>query len=173
MPKTRAEKERLLTNLAQMLTGKTIVLTEYRGLTVRQMSALRQALRAVGAFYTVTKNSLLRKALAQAGIEIPNQILDVQLAVATSASDEVEPNRAVVAFAKENEALKIHGALIEGTFVNEVVVRNLAALPSRDELYAKAVGSMAAPLRGLVTVLCGNLRGLVSVLHQYQQKVAK
>lgn len=168
MPKTRAEKEVLLQSLEQKLAGKTVVFTQYQGLTVKEMTDLRGNLRAVGADYTVTRNSLLRKALASASIEIPSDILDVQLAVAASAKDEVEPNRVVVKFAKEHEKLQILGAIVDGAFVPESSVRALAALPSRDQLYAKVVGSVAAPLRGLVTVLGGNLRGLVSVLHQYQ-----
>lgn len=173
MPKSRAEKEVLLTSLQQKLAGKAVVFTQYQGLTVKELTELRAKLREGGATYTVTKNTLLRKALVEARIDIPAEILDVQLAVAASAGDEVEPNRVVVQFAKDHEALKVLGAVIEGEFVPESGVRALAALPSREELYAKVVGSVAAPLRGLVTVLGGNLRGLVSVLNQYQQQQAK
>src|SRR5690606_23177128 len=114
---------------------------------------------------------LLRKALEEAGISVPAEILDVQLGVATG-NDEVEPNRAVVDFAKSVEGLRIHGAIIDGTFIDEASVRNLASLPSRDQLYAKVVGSLAAPLSGMVNVLAGNLRGLVIVLKAYQEKKA-
>ncbi|MBI4185624.1 50S ribosomal protein L10 [Candidatus Berkelbacteria bacterium] len=172
MPKSRTEKEQLLASLRTLVTGQAVVLTEYRGLTVRELTDLRAALRTVGASYTVTKNSLLRRALTEANREIPSEILDTQLAVATSPTDEVEPNRVVVNFARDHDALTIHGALVDGHFVNEAGVRTLAALPSRDELYAKAVGSIAAPLRGLVTVLSGTVRGLVTVLRQYQQQRA-
>ncbi len=81
----------------------------------------------------------------------------------------MEANKAVVTFGKSHEALRILGAVIDGQFVDEAGVRILAALPGRDELYAKLVGSIAAPLSGLVNVLSGNLRGLVSVLKQYQE----
>lgn len=172
MPKTRAEKEVLLQALEQKLAGKTVVFTQYQGLTVKELTNLRADLRTVGADYTVTRNSLLRKALGSAGIEIPGEILDVQLGIAASDRDEVEPNRVVVKFAKEHEKLAILGAIVDGAFVPEASVRALAALPSREQLYAKAVGSIAAPLRGLVTVLGGNLRGLVNVLNQYQQQKA-
>jgi len=170
MPKTRAEKEVLLQTLEQKLAGKTVVFTQYQGLTVKELTNLRADLRTVGADYTVTRNSLLRKALASAGIEIPGEILDVQLGIAASDRDEVEPNRVVVKFAKDHEKLGILGAIVDGAFVPESSVRALASLPSREELYAKAVGSIAAPLRGLVTVLGGNLRGLVNVLTQYKQQ---
>ncbi len=172
MPKSRSQKEVLLASLQQKLAGKAVVFTQYQGLTVKELTDLRAQLRQRGADYTVTRNTLLRKALESAEIEIPAEILDVQLAVAASATDEVEPSRAVVTFAREHEALKVLGAIVDGAFVGEATVRALAALPSRDELYAKVVGSVAAPLRGLVTVLGGNLRGLVSVLNQYQQQKA-
>lgn len=171
MPKTRSEKEALLATLTEMVAGKAMVFTEYRGLTVRNLSDLRANLRTIGGRYTVTKNTLLRKALKDAGIDVPGDILDVQLAVATG-DDEVEPNRAVVDFAKTVEGLKIHGALVDGKFVDEAGVRKLAALPSRDQLYASVVGSIAAPLSGLVNVMAGNLRGLVNVLKAYQDKKA-
>ena len=171
MAKTRAEKDALFAELKEAVAGKAIVFTQYTGLTVRDMTDLRAELRKVDGRYTVTKNTLLRKAMDEAGVGgVPTEILDVQLAVATSATDEVEPNRIVVNFAKTHEKMGILGAVVDGKFVDAAGVKALAALPSRDELYAKAVSSIAAPLTGLVNVLAGNLRGLVTVLKQYQEK---
>ena len=168
MPKTRSQKEALLATLGEMVAGKAVVFTEYRGLGVRELTELRAQLRKNGSRYTVTKNTLLRKALEVAGITVPGEVLDLQLGVASSATDEVEPNRIIVEFAKANELLKIHGAIVDGRYIDEAGVRQLAALPTRDVLYARVVGSISAPLSGLVNVLSGNLRGLVSVLKQYQ-----
>ncbi|MGI6103583.1 MAG: 50S ribosomal protein L10 [Patescibacteria group bacterium] len=173
MAKTRAQKDALFAELKDAVAGKAIVFTQYTGLTVRDMTDLRAELRKVQGRYTVTKNTLLRKAMDEAGIAgVPTEVLDVQLAVATSATDEVEPNRIVVNFQKTHEKMEILGAVVDGKFVDAAGVKALAALPSRDELYAKMVGSIAAPLSGMVNVLAGNLRGLVTVLKQYQEKKA-
>ena len=173
MAKTRAEKDALFAELKEAVSGKAVVFTRYTGLTVRDMTDLRAELRKVGGRYTVTKNTLLRKAMEEAGIaDVPADVLDVQLAVATSQTDEVEPNRIVVNFGKTHEKIEILGAVVDGSFVDAAGVKALAALPSRDELYAKVVGSVAAPLTGMVNVLAGNLRGLVTVLKQYQEKKA-
>lgn len=172
MAKTKAQKESQLSELRSLVGGKAVVFTAYRGVTVKDLEALRQALRAIGGTYRVTKNSLLRKALAERGIDVPVEILDVQLGVAVSASNEVEPNRVVVEFQKTHETLGILGAIVDGTFVDVAGVKALAALPSREQLYGQLVGTIAAPLTGLVNVLAGNLRGLVTVLKQYQEKQA-
>ncbi|MBI4022867.1 50S ribosomal protein L10 [Candidatus Berkelbacteria bacterium] len=173
MAKTRAQKEAQLAHLVSDVAGKATVFTRYAGLTVRDMETLRADLRRVGGTYRVSKTTLLAKALEQAGItDVPAEILSVQLAIATSPTDGVEAGKIVVGFAKTNESIQILGALIDGTFVGEAGVRALAALPSRAELYARLVGSLNAPLSGLVNVLAGNLRGLVTVLKQYQAKVA-
>lgn len=172
MAKTRVQKEQELTELTQLAAGRAVVLTQYTGLSVKDQRELRQALRSVGGGYRIVKTSLLRKALGSVAETVPGAAFEVQLAIATHATDEVEPNKAVVTFGRTHEALQILGAVIDGQFVDEAVVRKLATLPGRDELYAKLVGSVAAPLSGLVNVLSGNLRGLVLVLRQYQEKQA-
>ncbi|MBI2590044.1 50S ribosomal protein L10 [Candidatus Berkelbacteria bacterium] len=169
---TRVRKEEQLALLTAMLQEKAIVFTRYSGLTVRDLDELRRALRAVKSRYLVTKNTLLRKAMEQANLTIPSEIFDIQLGIAVSADDEVEPNRVVVTFAKTHEAFGILGAIVDGKFIDTTNVKSLAALPSRDQLYAKVAGSLAAPLAGLMNVLSGNLRGLVNVLHQYQTKLS-
>ncbi len=167
MPKTRGQKAEELALIEEALDGKAAVLTQYTGLSVRDLDELRSSVRGIGGKYRVVKTSLLAKALKERGIEVPANALTVQLGIASSATDEVEPNKVVVEFAKSHEALGILGAVIDGAYVDEAQVRTLAALPGRDELYAQVVGSIRAPLVGLVNVLGGNIRGLVSVLGQY------
>lgn len=171
MPKTRIQKEQELADLKEMVSGKAVVLTEYTGLTVKDMGDLRAKLRESNSTYRVIKTSLLAKALEEIDVKIPEEVLTIQLAIASNLSDEVEPNRAVVEFAKGNEQINIKGAIINGEYVDESKVKALASLPSREMLLAKVVGSVSAPLSGMVNVLSGNLRGLVNVLKQYQEKV--
>jgi large subunit ribosomal protein L10 len=172
MAKTREQKAVQLAQLQTLIAQPAMVLTQYSGLTVKDLDDLRSQLREVGCRYLVPKTSLLEKVLKEQGIAIPDELLKVQLGIATSATDEVDPNRIVVTFAKKHEQLQVVGAIIHGQFVDASYVRSLAALPSRQELYAKVVGSVAAPLTGFVSVLGGNLRGLVSVLKQYETKLA-
>lgn len=172
MAKTREQKEVQLAELQKLVAQPAIVFTQYGGLSVKDLDELRSQLRAAGCQYMVPKISLLNKALKDQGIDIPEGSLKVQLGIATSVSDEVEPNRVTVAFAKTHEKLGILGAVINGQYFDAAYVRTLAALPGKQELYAKVVGSIGAPLSGLVNVLGGNLRGLVSVLHQYEEKLA-
>jgi len=167
MPKTREQKATEIQILEQMLDGKAVVLTQYSGLSVREIDELRAAVREIGGSYRVVKTSLLGKVLKERGIDVPAELLTIQLGVVSSMQDEVEPNRVAVEFAKSHEALGVLGAVIEGAFVGQAFVKKLAALPGREELYAQAVGSIKAPITGFVNVLGGNLRGLVSVLHQY------
>ncbi|MBI4032364.1 50S ribosomal protein L10 [Candidatus Berkelbacteria bacterium] len=172
MAKTQSQKADELTLLQTMVKGKAIVFTAYRGVTVKDLEGLRTELRKVGGSYRVTKNTLLRKALEEQGIAVPGEVLDVQLGIASSQTDEVEPNRVVVDFQKRHETLGILGAVVDGKFIDPAGVKALAALPSREQLYGQLVGTIAAPLTGIMNVLSGNIRGLVTVLNQYQLKQA-
>lgn len=172
MAKTREQKAAQLAELETLIDQPAMVLTQYGGLTVRDLDELRAQLRTTGCQYRVPKTSLLNKVFKERGIEVPESLLKVQLGIATSATDEVEPNKAVVTFAKTHEQLVVLGAIINGTFVDAAYVRSLAALPGRPELYAKLVGSISSPLRGVVSVLGGNIRGLVTVLHGRKEQLA-
>ena len=114
-----------------------------------------------------------RSILKNKSIKIDESVLDKQTALAFGYEDEVEPNRIVYQFKKENDKLEILGAIVDHEFVDAESVKSLALMPSREELYAKVVGSIAAPISGFINVLTGNLRGLVSVLKQYQEQETK
>jgi large subunit ribosomal protein L10 len=92
------------------------------------------------------------------------------IALAYSSIDEVEPAKIVYNFSKSNNAVSLVGGIVNCEYFEKNKAVALAQLPSRDELYAKVVGSLSAPLSGMVNVLSGNLRGLVSVLKQYSEK---
>lgn len=165
---TKQQKIELLENLKNDISNPAIVFVNYRGLKVAEISDLRGQLHAAGMGLTVSKNTLLRRALSDAGVEVPAEILDEPLAYVKGAEDEVSVSKLVNTFGTSHENIEIMGGLVGGQFVTADQVKYLATLPGRDELYAKVVGSIAAPLSGMVAVLGGNLRGLVSVLKQYQ-----
>ncbi|OGD67855.1 50S ribosomal protein L10 [Candidatus Berkelbacteria bacterium RIFCSPHIGHO2_12_FULL_36_9] len=168
---TKEQKKSLLEQLNdRFLRSKAAVFTNYQGLKVTDLNLLRGKLKEKGIDYKVVKNTLVKLALKEKGIAVEGEILDKPAAIAFGYDDEVEVNKIVYQFNKENEKLEILGAIVNGEFVSKDVVKSLALLPGREELHAKVVGSIAAPLRGFVSVLQGNLRGLVSILKQYQEK---
>ncbi|TSC93764.1 MAG: large subunit ribosomal protein L10 [Candidatus Berkelbacteria bacterium Athens1014_28] len=167
MAKTRAQKEEILEKISQNLKGKKSVIVGYSGLAVKEMEKLRNSLEEKGVGFFVVKNTLVKIALKGEKITIDDEILEKPIAMAFS-NDEVASAKEIKNFSKEHEKLEIYGGIIENQFVPTSTISALALLPSREELIAKIVGTIAAPLSGFVNVLSGNIRGLVSVLNQYQ-----
>lgn len=156
----------------QMQKAKAVVFTDYRGLSVPQVQQLRTELAKQDASIEVTKNTLMNLAAKKAEREIDAEILQGPTATLFAFGDEVAPLKTLVDFAKENELPTIKAGLLGGEALTAAQVSALAALPSRDELVAKAVGSIAAPLSGMVNVLHGNMRGLVYALSAVRDQKA-
>lgn len=171
MALTREQKTQQIDELASSITeAKAIVFTEYRGLNMKDNQKLRVKLRESGIDYKVVKATLLNLALKKHKIEVPANVMDKPLAVAIGFEDEVAPAKLVNDSTKEIEPLKILGGLVNGVYCDANQIKQLALLPSREQLYGKLVGTLAAPMNGLVGVLSGNLRSLVAILSQYQAK---
>ncbi len=170
---TKEKKQEILKDLAEKFKNSNVaILTDYRGLDVESLQKLRKKAFEKGINYKVAKNTLFMIAAKDAGIEIAEEAFSRPIGIAFGYKDEVDSPKLIQEFTKENETLEIVGGIIDGKFVPVETVLNLANLPSKEELYAKVVGSLAAPLRGVVTVLQGNLRGLVLVLNQYKEKIS-
>jgi large subunit ribosomal protein L10 len=150
---------------------KGMILTEYHGLTVEEISELRSKLRSLDSEYAVVKNTLSEIALKEAGIEAGNNFLG-PTALVIENGDIVSPAKALMDFAKTHAKLKVRTAYLEGKFVDAAVVEQLSKLPSREVLIAKMLGSMNAPISGFVNVLAANIRGLVTVLDAIAKKQA-
>ncbi len=162
---TRNQKEQLVKELEQNLKkSKAVVFSDFKGLEVKDMMALRKELRNEGIVFKVLKKTLINLALKKAGIEVDIKKLEGQIALAISEKDEVAAAKIISKAAKTNEQLKIVGGILEMKEISGEQVRALAKLPSKDELLSKLVGSLNAPVSGFVNVLAGNLRGLVNVL---------
>jgi large subunit ribosomal protein L10 len=173
MPLTKDQKKVILADLgARLPNAAAVVFVNYRGTSVKELTELRDRLADHGLRFTVTKNSLLRKALSQAGRMIDEQVFDQPVGLTIDERDEVQSVKLLTDFSKEHSFLAILGALVNGSWFGPAEVSHLASLPGRDQLLGQVVGTVAAPLRGLVTVMAGNLRGLVTVLKQYQEKQA-
>lgn len=171
MTLTKNEKKNLLDELSDRISrSKTVVFTNYQGLKVQDLNTLRKQLKEKKIEYKIVKNTLAKKTLNDHKIKFDESVLDQPAAVAFGYDDEVEPNKIIYQFSKQNDKLGILGAIVNKEFVGSETVKSLAMLPSREQLYAKVVGSISAPISGFVNVLSGNLRGLVSVLKQYHDQ---
>lgn len=166
----RSKKEELVKEIAEKIKkSKAIVFTDYRGLSVEEISDVRGKLREKGIEFKVIKNTLFKIAVKEAKSDIDvESIKDHPVAVAFGYDDEVEPAKITYSFAKDHEALELIGGVLNGKSISLEEVKVLALIPGREEMYARVVGSLASPLRGLASVIQGNLRGLVSVLDQYR-----
>ncbi len=168
---TKAQKEELVKEISERLAKtKAAVFADYTGLSVAKITDLRRKLKAQNSELKVAKKTLIDLAFKKAGFDnVGSKKMTGQVAVAFGYQDEVAPAKTLYEFDKKGEQLKILGGILENKFIDALSVLNLAKLPSRQELLAKLVGSVAAPLSGLVNVLQGNLRGLVQVLSQIKR----
>ncbi len=171
MPKTRAQKEKELLSVTEHLkNSEGLVFTADNGLTVAETEELRSKLRQEQSSLQVIKKTLLRKAISEAKLELEDFNTTGNVGLAFSQSDPVAPARLVNNVAKVNEKFQILGGLLEGKFISKEKVIELAKLPSRQELLAKVVGTINAPVSGFVNVLAGNIRNLVNVLNAVKDK---
>ena len=165
MPKTRVQKEAMLSTLADRLSrSESVVFISLSKIKVDQAEELRDAFFKDGLQLQIAKNSLLKRVLADASIEVPAEILDQPLGLVYSYSDVVAGPKAVTPFLKDIEELRILGGITSGAFITPAQVSALAKLPSREQLLAQLVGTLQAPISGMVNVMAGNLRNLVNVI---------
>lgn len=149
----RAEKKELIEDVhAKLKAASTMVVTQYRGLTVAEMTDLRRKMRAGGASFKVAKNRLVRLAAKDTNFEAASDMLKGPTAVAFSA-DPVAAAKGVVEFAKSNEKLVIIGGIYDGKVLDVSAIQSLAKLPSLDELRAKIIGMLKTPATRIASVL--------------------
>jgi large subunit ribosomal protein L10 len=150
---------------------KGMILTEYHGLTVEEISELRAKLRPAKSEYVIVKNTLSEIALKEIGVDVGDNFVG-PTAIVFETEDIVSPAKIVVEFAKSHEKLKIKSGFFDGKFISEGTVKQLSDLPSKEVLIAKMLGSMNSPISGFVNVLAANIRGLVTVLDAIAKKQA-
>ena len=169
---TQAKRETIDSLVGLLNKSNAVFITEYRGLTVKKISDCRKRIREAGGEMKVCKNTLMRIALTEAGITQAPEFDSGPNGYVLSYGDVASVAKAIRDFSKEkgNEALIVKGAILEGKILSKEQVFALADLPSREVLIAQVVGTIAAPLRGLVTVLSGPARGLVTCLSQIKDK---
>ncbi len=166
-----AKKEATIEQLRERIaSSKNLFFTNYAGLTVAEISKLRGELRKDGSTYGVVKNTLFKRA---AGDDLAAQ-LDAILAgptgVVFAGDDPVAPAKAIKTFSDATKKVEVKAAWIDGKLVDNAQVQALAALPPKQELLARLVGTLSSPLSGLVRVLSGNQSGLVRVLNAIREQ---
>jgi large subunit ribosomal protein L10 len=134
------------------------------------MTELRDKLRDAGVDYKVVKNTLAKIAANNSDLSEINDFFRGPTAIAFGIEDVVSPAKILDEFAEDHEVLEIKGGYLNGQVISKEKVESLAKIPSREELLAKAFSSMKAPISGLVNVLSGNMRNLVSVLSQIKDQ---
>lgn len=165
MHNVRPEKASKVVEIKELLVGaKCIVLVNYCGLTVAEDTKLRSSMRTAGVKYTVVKNTLLRIAAKEAGIEGMDVYLEHNTAIAVAPENPIEVAKILSDFAKVHKTLVVKAGVLDGKMITADDIKALAALPSREVLLAKMLGSMQAPISGLVNVLQGTIRKFVYVL---------
>jgi large subunit ribosomal protein L10 len=169
----RKDKEAVIAEVAEQLSAAdTVFVSDYRGLTVAQLSELRTALRASGARFTIVKNTLGGIAADRAGRVELKGLLTGPTAVTFCGEDPVAAAKALADYARTHPELELRGGLLERSLIGADGVRVLASLPSRDVLIAQVVGTMASPISGLVNVLQGTISGFVRALGQVAEQRA-
>jgi len=173
MAKTKEEKKEILKNISEKIgKSKSIVFAKFSGLAVKENESLREELRKENSEYYVAKKTLFDVAFKDANIEGLNpRSFDGQVAAVFGYDDEVAPAKIVDKFINDNEGkLEFVGGILENKFMDSEEVSKLAKVPSKQELYAKLVGSINSPVSGFVNVLAGNIRGFVNVLKAIEEK---
>jgi large subunit ribosomal protein L10 len=163
----RADKERIVAELSERLRASdTLLVADYRGLSMKEMDALRSRLLEHGARFTVVKNSLTRRAAAAAGVEALLAFLEGPTAIAflESGGDPVAVAKALREAARQTRVLALRGGLLDGRPISSEEVERLAALPTLDVLRGEVLGAVAAPLLALVGLVSAPLRDLVGLL---------
>ena len=149
-----AQKQEEVTKLAEKIkNAKFVLLADYRGITVSDVTELRANLRKTNTEYVVIKNNIIRRALGEAKIEGLNDILEGPTAVIIDENDYSAAAKTIYKFTKANEFYKIKGGILEGKAISAEEIVELAKLPSREELLSKLAGSLLGTISKLAVGL--------------------
>lgn len=164
---TKEKKKVILQDLIDRFSkAKSMVFVGFQGLSVKDTTNLRRKFRAEGVDYTVAKKTLIKKGLESVKVEgTENFSPEGPVAIIVGYDDEVAPARIAKEFGKANDKVKILGGVMNSEVIDAESMKQIASLPSKDQLRAQLIGTINAPVSGFVNVLAGNIRNLVNVLN--------
>lgn len=167
MALTREQKEKIVKNLTDKINRqKVMVFVNFKGLKVKDVFELKVRLKECDSELMVAKKTLMQVAFNSEKVKVEQEKLESQAAIIFGFGDEILPAKTAYKFSKENKNLKILGGYFENEFRESEEIISLAQTPGREELLARLLSSLNAPVSNLVRVLQGNLKGLVYVLSQ-------
>jgi len=167
MPLNKEQKKNIVKELKDNIAKqKAVVFVSVKGLKASELFDLRKQLKESNCLLSVAKKTLLKIAFKENKIELNEKELEGQIALIFGFKDEIAPAKTAYNFSLKNENLKILGGFLENQLRNMEEIIILAKIPSKQELLAKFIGSIKAPMSGFVNVLQGNIKGLVYVLSQ-------
>jgi large subunit ribosomal protein L10 len=166
-----SKKEILLDLIAKLKESKGVILTDYKGMNVSQISSLRNVLKDENVEFKVVKNTLLEKASEELNVEDLTKDLIGCTAMAFCSDDGVTPARLLQEYFRKNKIdLRVKSGLIEGRVFSPEKIMEIASLPTKDVLIAQIVNGVKSPLYSLVFILQGPLRGLIYTLEAVKKQ---
>lgn len=168
---TKAFKEQKIAHIKESAQkAKVAVVTNYKGLSVEEITALRRELQKVGADYTVTKNTLAKIAMKGTAFEVLADSMKESTAIAFGFDDEVSAAKVVAKFIKDKKKSEIFCGALDGQLLSAAQVGELANTPSKEELYAKMLGCVNSPATGIVGSMNAVMSGLVRAIDAVAKK---
>lgn len=167
MAKTKAQKKKIIEDLKEKIEKqKSIVFLNIAGIKAKELSKLRSEMKEKDCQLKIVKKTLLEKAFQEKGMEIETKRLKGEIALAFGFEDEISPFKISYDFSKEAENLEILGGIFEGKIIDQKIALTLAALPTKEEILAKMIGSLSAPISNFLNTLKGNFKNLIYLLSQ-------
>jgi large subunit ribosomal protein L10 len=164
---TRAQKQEHIDALRTTLSpAQGLFVMDFTGLTVGEVTELRRKVKEANGNYRVVRNTLAKLAVDETRHKALQQLLTGPAAVAYTSQDAVMLAKALADFAKTHDKLKFRGGLVEGQLLDSQQAKQVASLPSKQELVARLLFLLQSPMRRLVIVLSAPVRGLAVSLHQ-------
>ncbi|MHB8625364.1 MAG: 50S ribosomal protein L10 [Aggregatilineales bacterium] len=171
MALTKEDKTRILDGYVQVLNrAQGLVVTEYRGMTMKQFNDVRKALREVNAAYFVTKNTLFKLALTQVGMAAPDELLIGPVAIGVAFGDLPSLTKAILQRAKENDLIKPTGAIMGQSVFTAKQLEMVSTMPTLDEARAGLIGTIVAPISSILSLLEQPAVQLMGLLQAYSDK---
>jgi large subunit ribosomal protein L10 len=168
MAKTKEQKQEILDDLKEKIAKqKSVVFTDFTKVNVKDLTELRKKMKESDCEFKVAKKTLIQKAFEDSNPKVGESVREMsgEIALGFGYSDEVSPFKISGDFSKKNENFKILGGLIGDDVFKDDKAKVLSELPTKQELLARMVGSIGAPISGFVNVLGGNIRNLIYTLN--------